>query len=81
MQKQQPFVTPTRRRVVTVAMALSLAILQTWMHPDSLTAQSVTPGNQAVPYSLPVLLPNAKASLTSEQPLITGHIGNEVYVS
>ena len=62
MQKQQPFVTPTRRRVVTVAMALSLAILQTWMHPDSLTAQSVTPGNQAVPYSLPVLLPNAKAS-------------------
>jgi len=46
-----------------------------------LTAQSVTPGNQAVPYSLPVLLPNAKAALTSEQPLVAGHIGNEVYVS
>jgi hypothetical protein len=63
MPKQQPFVTPTRRRLVTVATVLSLAILQTWIHPGILTAQIVPPGTQALPYRLPV----ARAAETETQ--------------
>jgi beta-glucosidase len=62
MLKQHFFVPSSRRSVITALPVLSLAILQTWMHPDTLTAQSALADNPRVPYSLPVVLPAAKSS-------------------
>jgi beta-glucosidase len=60
--KRQPVLTLTRRRTLTVIVALSLATLPTWIDSCVLAAQTPSHNDHAVPYSLPVALPPVKAS-------------------
>jgi len=51
-----------RQTLRTVAVVLTFAGLGAWLLPGASFAQSGAPANQSVPYSLPVVLPGAKAS-------------------